>query len=201
MHPVVAKLSEEHRRELFACLDFAVLSTDRRVQLLDEVIRVRRSLASDDHSDAFSDQKQRVADAAKLTKALTAALAILSPPHQMVAGRVLSPRQIMSDMIDGLADYHRGNNNNNIGEAIGEYRAAEETMRRWLAIAQTVEAEPRERMSRKGREARLLRWALADHGVRVIMTTIPVAHATLVLLGLLADPPASADAMVRRLHR
>jgi hypothetical protein len=84
---------------------------------------------------------------------------------------------------------------------VRENLAAMETMRRWLAIAQTVKAKPWERMSSLGYEARWLREALANFGVRVKTTTAPVAHPTLVLLGLLADPPASPEAMLKRLHR
>jgi hypothetical protein len=68
-------------------------------------------------------------------------------------------------------------------------------------LTQTVKANPWERMSRLGWEARWLLEALAVFGVRVKKTTIPVAHPTLVLLGLLANPPALPGAMVKRLQR
>ena len=52
------------------------------------------------------------------------------------------------------------------------------------------------------REARLLRWVLADFDIKVKMTTPGERpNHSLVLLGLLADPPAAPEAMLKRLRR
>ena len=193
-HPVFIALATERRRELLSCPDFAALSEGRKVQLLDEVMKVRASLDSDDNLAAFSDQRQRMADAAVLKEALETALTVL--------GR---QRQIAVDVIDGLADHHRGYDN--IGEAMVEMRACEGTMRRMLATVKALEAEPRDDQQRRTRrmrgEAWLLRWALEAFDVKVALTTPDKhgpANSSLALLGLLADPPASPDAMRKRLR-
>jgi hypothetical protein len=182
MHPVIAGLSVRRRSELRANPCFAALSADRRIKLLDEVMRVRASLDSHDRLDAFDDQDQRMSDAAKLKGAFTLALAIL--------GR---HRRIVVDMIDGLADYHDGY----MDQARLEERACRETLRRMLAIAERIRAEPQDDpRSRKRREVWLLRWALTDFDVKVVMTT-PSKHGrpnySLELIGLLAHPPITAD--------
>jgi hypothetical protein len=187
MHPIIAGLSEKRRRELLGYPDFVALSEDRKVQLLDEVLKVRESLDDDERLAAFSDQRRRMADAEELKDALATALTVL--------GR---NRQIGVDMIDGLADHHRGS----IDEAMIEERACMQTMRRMLAAVDRLAAEPQERTSRRGREARLLRWALADFGIGVKMTTPRVrGNPSLAFLGLLADPPASPDAILKSLRR
>ena len=92
-------------------------------------------------------------------------------------------------MIDGLADHHRGS----MSEAMLEERACTETMRRMLAVVEDLKAEPQERTSRREARGRLLRWVLADFGIKVKMTTpgARAPNAGLAFLGLLADPPTS----------
>ena len=159
-HPVFMKLAVERGRELLDCSNFAALSADRRVQLLDAVEEVRASLAHDDKLEAFSNQGKRVADAAKLKDALHTALAVLG-----------QQRQIVVDLIEGLADCHRGS----IDRAMLELRACKETLGRMLAIAESVEPEPSDDLQRRTRrqkgEARLLRSVLKDFGVKVALTT------------------------------
>jgi hypothetical protein len=192
MHPVIAKLDRKRRRALLACADFAALSESRKVQLLDEVMKIRASLDSDDKLDAFSDQRQRMADAAALKGALTIALTILG-----------QHRQIGVDMIDGIADRHRGD----IGAAMTEERACRATMRRMLETIERLTQEPRDdlqqRTRRRHSEAWRLFWALRDCGVRIVRTT-PEKHGApnsgLTLMGLLANPAISADAMRKRLR-
>jgi hypothetical protein len=192
-HPVFMKLAVERRRELLGCSNFAALPADRRVQLLDAVEKVRASLARDDELEAFSDQGKRVAEAATLKDALHTALAVLG-----------QQRQIVVDMIEGLADCHGGS----IDSAMVELRACKETLRRMLAIAESLEPEPSDGLQRRTRrqkgEARLLRSTLKDFGVEVALTT-PDKHgppnAGLVLMGLLANPPTSPDAIRKRLRR
>jgi hypothetical protein len=192
MHPVVANLSEERRRELFANPHFASFSPDRRVQLLDEVMKVRASLDSNDKLDAFDDQDKLMADAAELKDALNIALTVLGRRH----------RRIGFDIIDGLADYHHGD----FTEASRENRTAMGTMRRMAAIAERLEPHPREddrqkRTRRNFSEAHLLRWVLEDFDVKVSMRTPdkdgPPNHG-LELIGLLSDPPTTADVIKRK---
>jgi hypothetical protein len=190
MHPVIAKLSAQRRRELRLNPYFAVLSADRKIKLLDEVMKVRASLDSDDRLDAFDDQDRRMSDAVKLKGAFNTVLTILG-----------QNRRIVVDMIDGLADYHGGS----LDRAMLEERACRETLRRMLAISGDLEAEPQDkRQSRKRREAWLLRWVVADFDVKVVMTT-PSKHGrpnhSLELIGLLAHPPVTADVVRYCLQR
>jgi hypothetical protein len=139
MHPVIAGLSAERRRVLFACPGSDTLSEDRKVRLLDEVVKVRESLASDDELDAFSDQ--RMADAAKLKSVLNVALTVL--------GR---PRRIAVDMIDGLTDFHPGGLLHN---GMADVRAFETFSRRMLEVIERLEPEPRD----DGNDARAVKGA------------------------------------------
>jgi hypothetical protein len=193
MHPVIAKLGAARRPELFANPHFAPLSADRRVQLLDEVMKVRASLDSDDKFEAFNDQDMLLADAAKLKDAINFTLTILG-----------QDRRIVADIVEGLAVHHR----DDLDEAMREELACRETLGRMLAILERLEPEPEDDRQRRTRrnngEAALLRRVLLAFGVKVSMTT-PSKHGPpnhgLELIGLFADPPASADVIRNRLRR
>jgi hypothetical protein len=192
MHPVIAKLCMADRRALVDHPDFRRLSDTRKDQLLDEVVKVRASLDHDDKLDAFGNQDQRMADAAKLKGAINTVLTVLS-----------QDRQIKAALIEGLADYHRGS----IDDAMFELRASKEAMGRLLALAERLELEPQDDQQRRTRrnnsEARLLQWVLADFDVKFVLTT-PGKHGVrnlgFELIGLLADPPATSDVVRYRLR-
>jgi hypothetical protein len=207
MHSVLAKLSAANRSALLGHPLYVKLPEPRRTLLLDEVTKIRASLDSDDQVDPFRDQEQRVVDGEELKVALSSALTILS-----------RHRLIEDDMIEGLARYHRGG----MLEASRELRAAEKTMNRMLRILDGLppskpaawlnwdDYEPVDPPEwawppapRDKREAWELHAALKDFGVKVSRTTSDAEkpHSGLALLGLLADPPASAESMRKRLRR
>jgi hypothetical protein len=211
MHPVLAKLSAANRSALLGHPLYVKLLEPRRTLLLDEVIKVRASLDSEDNLDAFGDQDQRAADGAELKVALSSALTILSR-HRLIG----------VDMIEGLADHRRGS----MSEAMRELNAAQKTMSRMLRILDGLpprldpsaampppwlnwdDYEPEDPPEypwrpRDKREASLLHSALKDFGVKVSRTTADAEKpdSGLALLGLLADPPASAESMRKRLRR
>ena len=162
MHSVIAKLNPERQRELLACLDFAKLSAARKDQLLDAVVKVRASLDYEDRVDVIYDQNQRMADAAALRGALSTALTILGRNHQITA-----------DMIGNAPFTARYG-------GIADLEAFRRISRHMLAVAERLTAEPQAlRISRKGREARLLRLAFTEAGVRLKKTTPPAPNPTL----------------------
>jgi hypothetical protein len=206
MHPVLAKLIAANRSALLSHPLYVKLPEPRRTLLLDEVMKIRASLDSDDQVDPFSDQEQRVADGEELKVALSSALTILSQ-HRLIG----------ADMVDGLARYHRGG----MLEASRELNAAQKTMGRMLRILDGLPSTPPAWLNwddyepedppewawppapRDKREAWELHAALKDFGVKVSRTTSDAEkpHSGLALLGLLADPPASAESMRKRLRR
>jgi hypothetical protein len=214
MHPVISRLSAANRSALLGHPLYVKLPEPRRAQLLDEVLKVRESLDNDDKLDAFSDAKERDADAKKLKAGLTMALTVL--------GR---HRQINADLIEGLAGYHRGF----IDSAMYEKRACMETLRRMLRVLDGLPAEldpfvavpfrpfwlnldelsePNDPLEyplrpRDNREAGLLYLVLKDFDMTVSRSTADAERhdSGLAFLGLLADPVASGEAMRKRLRR
>ena len=119
MHPVIAKLSTANRSALLGHPLYVKVLELQRTRLLDEVMKVRASLDSEDKLDVFSDQDQRMADGVKLKAALSSALTILCR-HRLIG----------VDVIEGLADHHRGS----MDQAMYELGAARKTMNRMLRI-------------------------------------------------------------------
>jgi hypothetical protein len=200
-HPVFIALAAERRRELLDNEPFAALDEAAQCELLDGVKRVRELLDYKDQSDRFNDPGRRDEDACALARSLAADLKIIDPGKPN--GRPSEISRIRADLINGLTDFHQGS----ISEAIHELQAFSVTARRMQEVIKGIQRAPpqddlQQRTRRTKREALELHWLLTDAGVEVKMTT-PGAGADrgLALLGLLADPPATAEAMRKRLRR
>ena len=138
MHPVLAKLGVARRRELFANPLFAALSEDRRVQLLDAVLKVRAGLDHQDTLAVVNDPAARSANAAELKGAITKTLDILDGP-------------LGSDIVEGLWAYYPeafydpnpwAHPPDPFYDAEHEEHVCKETLRRMLRIVENLEAEP-----------------------------------------------------------
>ena len=172
MHRVVAGLSEINRSALLGHPLYVALPEDRKTQLLDEVLRIRKSLAYDDHVAEFRDQGKRMADVATLKNALNAALTVLGRPNLIAV-----------DMIDGMTDFHRG---------MEDLRAFEAFSRHMLEVIERLSPEPQDdrqqRTRRQKGEASRLCWMFEDFGMKVSRNARAARKSSsgLALLGLLA---------------
>ncbi len=199
MHPVLARLGLARRRELIANPLFAPLPEDRRVQLLDAVLKVRAGL---DHQDTLADDPAaRSANAAELKVAITKTLGILDGP-------------LGSDIVEGLWAYYPeafydtnpwAHPPDPFYDAEHEEHVCKETLRRMLWVVENLNSEPQDvRLKRKASEASALRAVLLlRFGIKVTMATpSPVRpNHGLDLIGLLADPPNTGDGILKHLKR
>jgi hypothetical protein len=204
MHPVLAKLSAVRRHELFDNPFFAPLSEPRKAQLLDAVLKLRAALDHQDTHFVVNYAAARSANAAELKGAITKTLDILDGP--------LGP-----EIVEGLWPYYpEGYYDPNpwahppdpFYDPEHEEHVCKETLRRILWVIENLDAaDPRAwplRLRRKAREAYTLRAVLiCNFRIKVTMETpTPVRpNHGLDLIGLLADPPSSADGILKHLKR
>jgi hypothetical protein len=200
-HPVFIALAAERRRELLDNDPFAALGEAAQCELLDGVKQMRELLDYKDQSDRFNDPGRRDEDAGALARSLAAVLKIVDPdkPNE----RLTKISRIKADLINSLTDFHRGS----ISDAILELQAFSVTARRIQEAIKGIQRAPprdnlQQRTRRTKREALELRWLLTDFGVEVNLTAGDARpNPGLVLMGLLADPPAEPEVMRKRLRR
>jgi hypothetical protein len=196
-HPVFIALAAERRRELLDNEPFAALGEAAQCKLLDRVKEMRELLDYKDQSDRFNDPGRRDKDAGRLARSLAAVMKIIDPERRSEIS------SIRADLILGLAEFHRGS----ISVAIHKLQAFSVTARRIQEVNKRISrASPQDnlqqRTRRTNREALELRWLLTEFGVEVNLTAGDARpNPGLVLMGLLADPPAEPEVMRKRLRR
>jgi hypothetical protein len=133
---------------------------------------------------------------------LLAAVLRIVDPHKPDA-RLREISRIRADLINSLSDLNR----DSIPDAINELKTFAATARRIEEALKRIPRSPRDelqqRTRRRKREAFELRWLLKDFDVEVSLTTGDAygrANPGLVLMGLLADAPASPEVMRKRLR-
>jgi hypothetical protein len=199
-HPVFMALAAPRRRELLDNEPFVALGEAAQCELLDHVERTRELLDYRDRSDRFNDPRRREKDAGVLARSLAAALKIIDP-HKPNA-RLSEISRIRADLINSLSDLNR----DSIPDAINELKAFTVTARRIEEALKRIPHAPpqgdlQQRTRRNNHEALDLLWLLAIFEIRVYRTAESArSDPGLVLMGLLADPPTSADVMSKRLR-
>jgi hypothetical protein len=199
--PVFTKLAVARRRELLNNEPFVALGEVAQCELLDRVKEMREELDYRDQSDRFNDPRRRDKDASALARSLATDLEIVDPNKPNA--RLSEISRIRADLIYSLSDLHRGS----ISKAIRELQTFSVRARRIKeAIERIQRAPPRDdlqqRTRRANREASGLHWLLTSFRVEVSRTAGDARpNPGLVLMGLLADPPTSAEVMRKRLRR
>jgi hypothetical protein len=187
MHPVIAKLDEEHRRKLFANPLFTALDEERQRSLLDCVLDIREGLAHKNALDKLCPQREReVAE---------------------VRSAIATIRNYFSD--DGLVEEIKDYQAADFDLAHIDLDAIATLMRAIAPVSEIVERfryaedDGRQQRTRLPRwEARNLEELLSDFGLKVSLRTPDERpNPGLDLIGLLADPPVLGDVVRYRLRR
>jgi hypothetical protein len=187
MHPVVAKLGEKRRRELFANPLFAALDEERQRRLLDCVLEIREGVAHKDALDKLRPQREReIAEVKSAIATICERFGNKDFSEEIKNYQVADPGcvHISLDAIETL---------------MRAIKPVSEILKRF-GYAEGDERQQRTRLPRW--EALNLEDLLSVFGVKVNRTTPDGRpNPSLELIGLLADPPVSADVIRYRLRR